>query len=497
MFKLHLRERFFPNAKFFKSLNFRIMVILFLVGTIPALILSAAFLSAYREQSITRLGNDVSNQCQILATQLGSANYLDNPGNETLTGELTQLATLYDGRILIIDQNFHIMVDTYALETGRTMVAEEVIKCFKGQSTTHYVSGRFIEMTVPITGNGEDKSVIGVILASASTDSLNVRFEELLNFTEIWLASGSICLLALAVFLSNWLVKPLRHMNKFIGDLVEGALDGDLDIHDCTETENISNTFNSLLAKLRLMEESRQEFVSNVSHELKTPLASMKVLADSLLVQEGAPVELYQEFMQDIAEEIDRENNIISDLLTLVKTDRKVTKLNVEVTNVNEFLEQILKRLRPIAEQGNIEMVFESNRNVSAEIDVTRLSLAFSNLVENAIKYNHENGWVRVSLDADHKFFYVKVSDSGMGIPEESLDYIFERFYRVDKSHSQEIGVRALVSPSQEVQSWRTGGNPGAERSRWGNHLHSADPPSLYHVNKTASGGLLSDAEQP
>ena len=221
-------------------------------------------------------------------------------------------------------------------------------------------------------------------------------------------------------------------------------MDGDLDIHYCTETENISNTFNSLLAKLRLMEESRQEFVSNVSHELKTPLASMKVLADSLLVQEDAPVELYQEFMQDIAEEIDRENTIISDLLTLVKTDRKVTDLNVAATDVNEFLEQILKRLRPIAEQANIEMVFESNRSVSAEIDTTRLSLAFSNLVENAIKYNRENGWVRVSLDADHKFFYVKVSDSGMGIPQDSLDYIFERFYRVDKSHSREIGGTGL-----------------------------------------------------
>ena len=86
MFKGILKERFFPNAKFFRSLNFRIMVILFLIVTIPALILSVAFLSAYREQSITRLGNDVSNQCQILATQLGSANYLDNPNNETLTG---------------------------------------------------------------------------------------------------------------------------------------------------------------------------------------------------------------------------------------------------------------------------------------------------------------------------------------------------------------------------------------------------------------------------
>ncbi len=386
----------------------------------------------------------MTNQCQILATQIGSTNYLDSPTNETLTGELTQLATLYDGRILIIDQNFRILVDTYALEEGRTMLAEEVIKCFKGESTSHYVSGRFIEMTIPITGNGEDKSIIGVILASASTDSMQARLEDLQNFTEIWIVAGSICVLALAVFLSNWLVKPLRHMNKFIGDLVEGALDGELDIHDCTETENISNTFNSLLAKLRLMEESRQEFVSNVSHELKTPLASMKVLADSLLVQEDAPVELYQEFMQDIAEEIDRENTIISDLLTLVKTNRKVTKPNVTVTNVNEFLELILKRLRPIAEKANIEMVFESNRSVSAEIDVTRLSLAFSNLVENAIKYNRENGWVRVSLDADHKFFYVKVSDSGMGIPEESLDYIFERFYRVDKSHSREIGGTGL-----------------------------------------------------
>lgn len=444
MLRLNWTKRFSPNSKFFKSLNFRIMVIFFLIGILPAMILSAVFLSAYTKQSLTRQGNDVNNQCQILASQLGSANYLDDPSNETLTGELMQLATLYDGRILIIDRNFQIIVDTYALEEGRTMLAEEVIKCFKGESTSHYVSGRFIEMTVPILSSSEDKNIIGVILASASTDSLNVRRDNLKNLMEIWLVAGGLCVLVLAVILSSWLVKPLRYMNKFIGDLVEGALDGDLDIHDCTETENISNTFNSLLAKLRLMEESRQEFVSNVSHELKTPLASMKVLADSLLVQEDAPVELYQEFMQDIAEEIDRENTIISDLLTLVKTDRKVTDLNVAATDVNEFLEQILKRLRPIAEQANIEMVFESNRSVSAEIDTTRLYLAFSNLVENAIKYNRENGWVRVSLDADHKFFYVKVSDSGMGIPQDSLDYIFERFYRVDKSHSREIGGTGL-----------------------------------------------------
>ncbi|HIS06309.1 MAG TPA: two-component sensor histidine kinase [Candidatus Choladocola avistercoris] len=431
--------------KFLRSLNFRIMVFLILIGIIPALLVAGGFLAAYDRLSITQLGNDVRNQCQILATQLSSASYFENMDNQTLEGEMTQLATLYDGRIIIIDQDLKIVEDTYELEDGKTIIAESVIRCFRGETVDYRHGGRFIELTVPITTGGEeDQTIIGVILVTASTDTQTANLETLRQSMETWLAAIGICILALAILLSSWLVKPLRHMNQSIGGLVEGALADDLDIHDCTETEKISDTFNLMLAKLRRIEESRQEFVSNVSHELKTPLASMKVLADSLLVQEGAPVELYQEFMKDIAEEIDRENTIISDLLTLVKMDRKAAEVNVAVTDINEFLEQILKRLRPIAEKEKVEVVFESNRSVSAEIDATKLSLAFTNLVENAIKYNKENGWVRVTLDADHKYFYVKVSDSGIGIPQESLDNIFERFYRCDKSHSREIGGTGL-----------------------------------------------------
>ena len=192
------------------------------------------------------------------------------------------------------------------------------------------------------------------------------------------------------------------------------------------------------------IDEMRKEFIANVSHELKTPLASMKVLADSLNGQEGVPVELYQEFMQDITSEIDRENQIITDLLSLVKMDKKVADLNITQVNINELLEQLLKRLHPIAAQKNVELILDSFRPVNAEVDATKLSLAFSNLIENGIKYNNENGWVRVSLNADHKYFYVTVADSGIGIPEESIAHIFERFYRVDKSHSREIGGTGL-----------------------------------------------------
>ena len=204
------------------------------------------------------------------------------------------------------------------------------------------------------------------------------------------------------------------------------------------------DAFNQLLGRMKVLDDSRQEFVSNVSHELKTPLTSMKVLADSLLAQPDAPAEMYREFLQDITAEIDRENQIITDLLSLVKMDKKAVDLNVSAININELTELICKRLRPIARKKDVEVVFESVRPVVAEVDEVKMTLIMTNLVENAIKYNKDHGWVKVILDADHQYFTFEVSDSGIGIPEEALAHICERFYRVDKSHSREIGGTGL-----------------------------------------------------
>ena len=162
--------------------------------------------------------------------------------------------------------------------------------------------------------------------------------------------------------------------------------------------------------------------------------------------------------MSYIANEIDRETKIINDLLSLVKMNRSAADLNISGVNINEMLELILKRLRPIAERQRIELVLESFRPVSAEIDEVKLTLAITNLVENGIKYNKSEGWVHVSLNADHQYFYVKVEDSGVGIPEDALEHIYERFYRVDKSHSREIGGTGLGYPFWQM----TAQNPRA-----------------------------------
>ncbi|MDU4977416.1 MAG: ATP-binding protein, partial [Hungatella hathewayi] len=224
-----------------------------------------------------------------------------------------------------------------------------------------------------------------------------------------------------------------------------GNLDEELSSNAYTETRQITESISKTLKKLKAVDQSREEFVSNVSHELKTPITSIRVLADSLMSMDDVPVELYREFMTDISDEIDRESKIIDDLLALVRMDKTAgTELNIAQVNVNGLLELILKRLRPIAGKRNVELTFESIREVTADVDEVKLSLALNNLVENAIKYNVEGGWVRVTLDADHKFFYVKVADSGIGISEEFQEHIFERFYRVDKARSRETGGTGL-----------------------------------------------------
>ena len=124
--------------------------------------------------------------------------------------------------------------------------------------------------------------------------------------------------------------------------------------------------------------------------------------------------------------------------------DKKAADLNVEHLNINQLLEDILKRLRPIADKRHIDLILDSFRPVEADVDEVKFTLAVSNLVENGIKYNVDDGWVRVTLDADHKYFYVKVADSGVGIPDDCKEHVFERFYRVDKARSRDTGGTGL-----------------------------------------------------
>lgn len=440
-----------------RSLQARIFIIILVVGIIPGVLMRYGILSNYEKKVVEQRVATVQTQLTIIGNHLLSNNYFQTnkqeevsygTAPEVIRAELEMISNLYEGRVMVINSGLKVITDTYDLSKGKTIISEEVIKCFRGESSYHYDKRHgYIEMTTPITNhNNQDNSdtIVGVMLTSISNDAI-LGIIDVLNRKAIILECLMIIgIVAMALVLSTLLTRPFNRITDAINEVKAGYSDDLISVPDYVETVHIVDAFNQLLGRMRALDQSRQEFVANVSHELKTPMTSIKVLADSLLMQENAPVELYREFMDDIVSEIDRENRIITDLLALVKMDKSAQELNVVALNINDLTELILKRLRPIARKRDVELVFESMRQVTAEVDEVKLTMIMTNLVENAIKYNKEHGWVKVELDADHQFFTFQVSDSGIGIPEDSLVHIYERFYRVDKSHSKDIGGTGL-----------------------------------------------------
>ena len=434
--------KFIPN--YLKSLRVRIVFLVMCCTIMTCFFLKSAILESYEQMQVAVRTSEIQNQCTILGNQLINSNYLNNKDSEVVNTELSQLSNIYSGRVMVIDDEFRIIKDTYNLDEGKTIISSDVVRCFRGEQTSNYDDkNRYIEVATPITSPA-DKNVLGMMLVTVSADAIQDNLHAIEGKANLASLTSGLVILVIACVAAVLLVKPFARMTRTIEDMAGGYGDQYLHENSYSETEQISLAFNKLWDRYKLLDASREEFVANVSHELKTPLTSMKVLSDSLLAQPDVPIELYQEFMGDLSEEIERENKIINDLLELVKMDKKGANLNIQSQNINELVERILKRLQPIAARQNVELVYESIRPVTAEVDEVKMSLALSNLVENAIKYNKENGWVHVALNADHKYFYIKVADSGIGIPKEDTEHIFERFYRVDKSHSRDIGGTGL-----------------------------------------------------
>ncbi len=425
------------------SLKVSIFLIFLCIFFITYYSLDRIIIYGFLRKSMDETVTQVKWQSNILASDILAMDFLKNPDSDAADVEIQQMAYAYSARILIINSDYIIVKDNYIFDEGKTIITEDVINAFKGKSHSHinYKSSSAVITTPIIDDTSKISGVIKVSLSGYATiQTINYmkRISIAVMIALLLVFSG------ILVFVIYKLTSPAKDMKEAILSLSDGDKNARIKKQTIKEYKDIGDAVNVLLDRLESIDGSRDEFVSNVSHELKTPMTSMKVLADSLLATENAPIEMYKDFMQDIAEEIDRENEIIGDLLNLVRTDGERAVLNIETVDVNELMEVVLKRLKPIALKNNIEIIFESMRPVTASIDRVKFIIVLTNIIENAIKYNHPEGWVKITLNADHKFFYVDVSDSGIGIPEECKDQVFERFYRVDKARSRETGGTGL-----------------------------------------------------
>ena len=269
---------------------------------------------------------------------------------------------------------------------------------------------------------------------------------KLLKSLQINILTISIILELLVIIISFGFSKMFsRRMRKILNSIhiIRG---GDyshkvkLGGHD--EMTVLGEEFNDLTDKLQISENKRRQFVSDASHELKTPLASIKLLTDSIL-QNPMDTETTTEFVEDIGREADRLTRMTEKLLSLTKTEAPYED-PFEIICMEPTVRQVIRMLEGIAKENNIQIIVNIRSDSPVLITEDDLYQIAFNLVENGIKYNTPGGKLYIELFREDESSVLKITDTGIGIPQESLSYIFQRFYRVDKARSRKSGGSGL-----------------------------------------------------
>lgn len=385
-----------------------------------------------------------------VATTVMEGDYLiDNSNYTFFKSTIDKMSKEKDSgtRIIVVDKLGYVVVDSAGADLKRTVVSDLVFAALnKKDEAKLYKRDEQVIMSAAVSVVDKDNKddVLGAVIITTTIDSIYKSLSDMES--QIYLLSLLTSLLVglLSFFCASFISRPLKELMKIVQRVTNGQLDQKVDIKGKDEIAELGNAFNHMTDQLERVEHSRQEFVSNVSHELKTPLSSIKVLTESLIFQDNVPVEMYKEFFMDINSEVDRLNNIITDLLTLVKLDRKEIPMNIKTTSLNEMTQAILKRLIPLAKKKDIKLIYQSHKEIQVDIDEVKLTLAISNLIENAIKYTPEGGEVKVILQSDLQDAFITVQDTGIGIAKDEQSKIFERFYRTDKTRNRETGGTGL-----------------------------------------------------
>ncbi|MCL2350579.1 MAG: HAMP domain-containing histidine kinase [Defluviitaleaceae bacterium] len=429
----------------FHSLRFKLFLSYILVSVLPLFVLWGIISATVEEhllgQRVGEIRAGTSQQAVFLSLNNFMHDVLVRPMHHS---SINAQASALAARIYIVDPMGIIIYDSQGMTAGISWAHQNIMDALDGQHSYSVVEdgGNFIiQSAMPIV---DANGVVGAVMLEHTMMDAGAIISSI-NTQTLWIIAGiGAAVAAVVLFIAGWFLGPIKHVLSAVKSISEGHLNKRVKLGGKDEMSVLGAAVNDMAQKLERVETARQEFVSNVSHELKTPLASVKVLSESLLHEENAGVEVYREFLADINSEVDRMTDIINELLTLVRLDEVELPLNISNFSLNKMLEGIIWRLKPLADAGSIEIEFNHPQMVSIYGDEMKLSLAISNLVENAVKYSNEGGQVKIMLQVDARNVFVTVADSGVGISEEDHARVFTRFFRADKGRHRETGGTGL-----------------------------------------------------
>ena len=438
--------------KFGLSYIFIIVAVLLLLNTYP-LVVSQDMVFQSKESSMQ----------SSVSVMVHSLSGLEQLNEENVAAAMAVVEETGLSRVLVTDEAGRVLYDTRETDTavGDYTLYTEIVQALMGNDafSCAYQNGAFrSRASSPILYQNQ---IIGAVYAyefdTEQAALLAGLQENLLRLSAV--IAGVV--LVLSLVLSKAFTKKIRQLLTAIRQVREGAYSHRAEIHGHDEIAQIGQEFNSLTDRLQVTENARRRFVSDASHELKTPLAAIRLLTDSILQTENMDAETTREFVADIGSEAERLSRITEDLLRLTKLDSGVLE-NADTVNVLPVLEQVMRMMSLVAQEKGLELTYTAEEHCLVQATRDEIHQVIYNLTDNALKYSTK-GTVFVDLRKTGGQVVLSVADQGPGIPEEDIDRVFDRFFRVDKARSRAAGGTGLGLSIVSDTVRRRGGTVRAE----------------------------------
>ncbi|MCK4260050.1 MAG: HAMP domain-containing protein [Halanaerobiales bacterium] len=427
------------NQSIFSKLMFRFTIIILLIIILLSFSLTYFFTEYYfqtKQQEFINIGQRIV--AVVSQSALLGSFYFDLAMNQIqASGSLIEQKfwiTDRQGDILVTNSNEQLLGFQIDWETFAQVLQGKVIT-FRGK--LKYIEEPVMMVAVPIEIQEKVVAVVFVYNTIAGISGTIQELRQILFFIGIFV-------LILAVFLSfqfsRSISKPIQKIGSASIAMANGNYDVEVEVKMEDEIGQLASNFNFLVKKLRKHLQLQREFVANVSHELKTPLTSIrgyvKALRDGIFEDENSP----QEYCNIIMDETDRMNRLVAELLSLSQIESGILKFNMIAFDLDELVQRTISSLRPILRKGGVKVNIELPDFLPQVWgDPDRIGQVFINLIRNAIKHSEPGSqiWIRAIQENKSKMINIEIEDQGTGIPEEELEKIWDRFYKVDKARTR------------------------------------------------------------
>lgn len=428
-----------------QSIRWKLVLTYFIIIVMTLSVICVYITNSMSQYILNQKKISTLSQANVIA---GYISQYQDLSDESINYLLEQQQVASNCRVLMLDEEARVTYDSNnGVMQGKYMPTPAVLDAIGGNNNVEQIKDADDELVVcAAVPTIKNKSVTGVIYYQASAADASDFMNQIFVTMLMLIILVSILIGVVSFIMSGVITAPIRDLTERLSKAAEEETDYFIEKTSGGEIGQLIDSFNKMTHQIQLQESKRQEFVSNASHELKTPLSSIKLISDSLLNVQEAPREMVDEFLTDMNVQVERLTRIVDKLLTLTRMDSSasVSRMEFAVADLTELCMNITKALRPLAEQKHIELEYNPQLTVYSKIERDRMWEAIYNVLDNSIKYTKEGGKVTMNLFKEENNVIIEISDTGIGIASEELYKIFDRFYRVDKARARETGGTGL-----------------------------------------------------